>query len=175
MSNPLHARRERLRRLVKEAGQPRLILSEGVVGAGKTFYQEACHQGLEGMVAKRLSSLYLPGKRTDAWIKVKRRADLLCAIIGFVAAGDDDFRSLILAAEENGELRCIGKVGTGFHNAMRKRLNRLLWSRLRATPLVRCAIKGQWIEPGLYCRVSFLERTDKGELRMPVFEELREE
>lgn len=175
MPQPLHQRRERLRRLVQKSASPLLVLSEGVEGHGLAFFQEACRQGLEGMIAKRLESRYLPGKRTDAWVKVKRRADLLCAIVGFVPAGADDFRSLILAVQENGQLRCVGKVGTGFDRALRQRLNQSLWSRLRQTPLVPCSIKGKWVEPGLYCRVSFLERTPGGELRFPVFEEMMEE
>jgi bifunctional non-homologous end joining protein LigD len=175
MARPLQARRERLRELVKPYGQGRLVLSEGIVGQGKAFFQEACRQGLEGVVAKRLQSSYLPGRRTDAWIKIKRSALIDCAIIGFVPAGQDDFRSLILAAQDQGQLRCVGKVGTGFPNKLRRRLNELLWARLRPKPLVPCRIRGKWVEPGLYCRVSCMERTSSGELRAPVFEELIEE
>jgi DNA ligase D-like protein (predicted ligase) len=175
MSEPLQVRRQRLSRMVKGMGQSQFLVSEGVRGRGKTFFKAACRQGLEGMVAKRLQSRYLPGQRTDAWIKVKRRGELFCAIIGFVPSGADDLRSLILATEEKGTLRYVGKAGTGYDHALRQRLFELLSSRLRKTPLVPCPIKGKWVEPGLYCRVSYLERTEKGELRSPVFEELCEE
>lgn len=175
MDEPLTARRDKLRKVVQQAGQPLLIISEGLPAQGKAFFQEACARNLEGMVAKRLLSPYLPGRRTDAWIKVKRSSSWWCAIIGFLPSGKNDFRSLILATEEKGELRYAGKVGTGFDNPLRKRLNQLLWSRLRATPIVPCKLKGTWIEPGLYCRVSCMERTEKGEFRAPVFEELRED
>jgi len=174
MSLPLRDRRERLRRLVRAIGSPRLILSEGVTGEGVGFFREACRQGLEGVVAKRLESPYLPGKRTDAWVKIKRREALLCVVIGFLPSGRNDFRSLILACEADGRLRCVGKVGTGFDARLRARLNQLLWSRLRAQPIVPCPVKGKWVEPGIYCRVSYLERTPGGELRAPVFEGLCE-
>jgi ATP-dependent DNA ligase len=125
-------------------------------------------------MAKRLQSRYLPGKRTDAWLKVKRQMELCCLIIGFLPAGTDDFRSLILAVEEGGMLVCVGKVGTGFNAAMRKKLNRLLWERLRDKPVVANKHKGKWIEPGLYCRVVCMERTAGGELRAPAFKGLIE-
>jgi DNA ligase D-like protein (predicted ligase) len=175
MALPLTGRRQKLGRLVRQCHHPRLVLSEGVVGQGQAMFAEACRQNLEGVVGKRLSSRYLPGKRTEAWIKVKRGATALCAIIGFLPTGDRDFRSLILATDTNGELQCAGKVGTGIDSALRARLNKLLWSRLQPKPLVPCKIRGKWVAPGLYCKVSFMERTSSGEFRAPVFVELYEE
>ena len=70
--------------VVADAAQSRLVLSEGIEGDGIRYYQQACALELEGVVAKRLDSLYLPGKRTDAWMKIKRVQYLDCAILGFV-------------------------------------------------------------------------------------------
>lgn len=175
MAVPFHLRREKLRTLMRRIQSPRLLLSEAVVGDGKEFYQGVCAQGMEGVIAKRLGSSYLPGKRSDAWIKIKKGASEICAVIGFLPAGAKDFRSLILAAPFNGKLQCVGKVGTGFTDKMRAHINRLLRSKLRTTPVIPCKIRGVWVEPGLCCKVSFLERTDKGEFRAPVFQELYEE
>ncbi len=131
MEKPLNVRRERLATLVKEYNQPRLVLSEGIVGQGKAFFRAVVAQELEGLIAKRLDSRYGPGQRTDAWVKIKRGEQVLCAVIGFLPSGKDDFRSLILAADHEGSLRYVGKVGTGFDNALRKKINKLLWSRFR--------------------------------------------
>ena len=68
---PLITRRKRLEKLIQGCAHPRLVFSQGVVGPGKAFFAEICHQGLEGMMAKRLASRYRPGRRTDAWIKIK--------------------------------------------------------------------------------------------------------
>jgi DNA ligase D-like protein (predicted ligase) len=174
MELPLIERRRRLQHLISSAAMPQVILSQGVVGPGRAFFQPACSGGLEGVIAKRLQSRYMPGKRTDAWLKIKRQMELHCAIIGFLPAGTDDFRSLILATEEGGMLVCVGKVGTWFNADMRKRLNRLLWSTVRDKPLVANKHKGKWIEPGLYCRVVCMERTSGGELRAPAFKGLIE-
>jgi bifunctional non-homologous end joining protein LigD len=175
LAEPLATRRERLARLVKECSSPRLVLSEGIVGHGKAFFEEAYRQNLEGVVAKRLTSQYMPGKRTDAWVRIKRASAALCAIIGFVPSPAEDFRSLILATEVGGELHCAGKVGSGINARQRAQLNALLWSRLVDKPLVPCKIRGKWVAPGLYCKVSYLERTPSGEFRAPVFQGLCED
>ena len=66
----------------------------------------------------------------------------------------------------------MGKVGTGFDNALRKRLNDWLWSHLQIKPAIRCKHKGKWVEPQLVCRVSCMEVTKGGEMRAPSFQEL---
>ncbi|HIE70709.1 MAG TPA: hypothetical protein EYP98_11305 [Planctomycetes bacterium] len=94
----------------KDAAQPRLMASDGVVGDGLALFEAAREQGVEGIVAKRLDSPYLPGHRTDAWTKIKPVKSILCLVLGY--------------------------------------------------------------EPGIYCTVSYLERTNKGNLRAPVFKGL---
>jgi DNA ligase D-like protein (predicted ligase) len=173
MDLPLNGRRARLRRLLAKVDSPHLLLSEGWVGAGRNLFVKATAEDLEGVIAKRLSSSYQPGKRTDAWIKIKKRSELLCAIIGFLPNGPDDFRSLILAVEEVGCLRCVGKVGTGFDDRLRRRIAAMLSARLVPHTTVPNKIRSAlWVSPGLFCRVSFLERTAGGELRAPSFKEL---
>jgi len=70
---PLSMRRERLEKLVQRYPHPKLVFSQGVVGPGKAFFGEVCRLGLEGVMAKSLTSCYRPGRRTDAWIKIKPR------------------------------------------------------------------------------------------------------
>jgi len=71
MDQPLLKRRARLRTLLKNQRTGRIALSEGIVGQGRAFFEQVCQEGLEGVVAKRLDSLYLPGKRAGNWIKIK--------------------------------------------------------------------------------------------------------
>jgi DNA ligase-1 len=52
---------------------PALEFSPAVLGAGTALYQAALEAGHEGIVAKRLTSVYLPGKRSAAWRKIKPR------------------------------------------------------------------------------------------------------
>jgi len=172
---PLSTRRAALAELVGAAAEEKVVLSEGVVGAGLRFFEEIERLELEGMVAKRLASRYLPGQRTDAWTKVKQARRLLCAIVGYLLDDDGGLKSLIVAAEDGGELRCVGRVGSGLGEALRTRLLALCRARPRAAPIVDCGMPGEWVEPGLFCAVSYLERTPTGFLRAPVFLELLDE
>jgi ATP-dependent DNA ligase len=65
-----------------------------------------------------------------------------------------------------------GQVGTGFNNAMRKRLNDWLWSHLQPRPVIACKHRGHWVEAELMCRVICMELTPNGEMRAPAFQEL---
>ncbi len=180
MRLPLSERRPILEEIVARQPCPELMLSEGVSANGKALYQKACEQGLEGVMAKRLSSAYAAGKRNGAWVKVKRRLHIQVAVIGFIEKASNDFQSLLVAGsalpgEEPGPLRYLGRVGGGFTESQHAHMNDLLRRRPRAAPLVSCPEKGRWVEPGLYCEVSYAELTEAGLLRAPVFEGLIEE
>ncbi len=71
IDEPLSARREVMLKTIDRAGHQQLIASDGVVGPGTSFYDHVVGEQLEGVVAKRLTSRYLPGRRTGAWIKIK--------------------------------------------------------------------------------------------------------
>lgn len=171
MEHPLTERREILAEVLDGQDDPRLIFSQGVVGDGLAFFEEACARELEGVVAKRLGGRYLPGKRTDSWLKIKRRQRLYCAVLGFQETGAD-LKSLLVAVDDEGTLRYAGKVGSGWTAETRSRVHAALRERVRPTPIIPCPIDGTWVEPGVYCTVDFLEWTDGGELRAPVFVEL---
>lgn len=166
---PLSSRRQRLEALVAAAQIPRLVMSEAVVGNGRDLFVAACERGLEGIVAKRIDSRYRPGERTAAWQKIKPVQAINCLILGFEPDGARDFKSLIIATDFDGRLQCVGKVGSGLDRAAKTALLPQLQARRAKAPLVDTDLEGAWVEPGLFCRVSFLERTEAGSLRAPVF------
>ncbi len=179
LSLPFTERRELLEKALKSSPCPELMLSEGIPTNGKALYQEACAQGLEGVMAKRLSSVYAAGKRNGSWVKIKRRLRIQAVVIGFIPKPRNDFQSLLVAGsgllgEKPGPLRYLGRVGGGFTQAARDQMNDLLRGHSRAAPLVPCAERAQWVEPGLFCEVSYAELTEAGLLRAPVFEGLIE-
>ena len=142
----------------------------GVVGHGRIdYFAELERLGVEGMVAKRLDSRYLPGQRTDDWTKVKVRRHVHCLVLGY-QADSDGLKSLVVATEDDGELRCVGKVGSGLDEVLRAELLAWFEGRHADVPLVDPGdIDAQWLEPGLYCVVAYSERTRSGHLRAPVF------
>ncbi len=169
----LEERRRRLEETVAALSKASLMLSEGVVGGGVRLFEEVSLKELEGVMAKRLGSRYHPGKRHRAWLKIKPKRLIVCSIVGFVPAADGGFKSLLLAAEEEGELRSVGRVGRGFTAPVRRQLSHLLSRRRRPSPLVSSGSSAaRWVEPGLYCTVSYLGRTRRGSLRGAVFERL---
>ena len=177
MDAPFSERRATLEEIVRDCQCPGLMLSEGIPAKGKMLYQTACQQGLEGVVAKKMSSTYAAGKRNGAWVKIKRRLRVQTVIIGYIEKERNDFQCLLVASnglpgEPEGALRFIGRVGGGFTDEMRGRINTLLREHPRDTPLVSCPERARWVEPGLYCAVSFAELTTAGLLRAPVFEGL---
>src|SRR5205823_4405996 len=80
LGQPLPARRQVARDLVRKLQDPRVAFSEGLVGSGRAFFDEAVRLGQEGVMAKHLSSRYLPGRRSSAWKKIKPVRALPCAI-----------------------------------------------------------------------------------------------
>jgi ATP-dependent DNA ligase len=71
LAEPLHIRRTALQELLADLGEPGLVFSPGVAGAGRAFFALVVAQGHEGMMAKHRASRYRPGRRSAAWIKVK--------------------------------------------------------------------------------------------------------
>lgn len=172
MDEPLAERRKFLTEIVSACSDPRLVLSDGLVGDGKAFFATTGQMQLEGMVAKRLDSRYEPGERTGAWQKIKHMQDVLCAILGYVVDDEGDLRSLIIATNEEDGLRYVGKVGSGLTQETRAKVRRLMDENRVDEPLVPCDLEGRWVAPGLYCKVRYVDRTSTGMLRAPVFREL---
>ena len=174
LEQPLDERRRRLERLVEAASAPRVMLSESVVGDGLALFEAASERELEGVVAKRRDSRYLPGERTDAWQKVKPVKSIHCLVLGYEPdpVRDGEFKSLIVATDLDGELRCVGKVGSGIGESQRTQLRELLRLHAAEQPLIDVDVDGCWLRPGIYCMVSYLERTASGNLRAPVFKGL---
>jgi bifunctional non-homologous end joining protein LigD len=152
-------------------------------GDGESLLKLTKERGLEGLVAKRLDSRYLPGKRTRAWLKVKNLMGQELVIAGWLP-GKGRRASTIGALlvgyyeEENGEqrLRYAGRVGTGFTDAELDRLAGLLEPlRTRKRPFTgrQPPREAVFVEPKLVAEVAFREWTAARTLRAPVYKGIR--
>jgi bifunctional non-homologous end joining protein LigD len=174
---PLSERLERLRETL--VPNDRIRINDGVVGEGEAFFAAARDHGLEGLIAKRLTSPYRPGARTRDWLKLKVRQRAACVIGGWMpGAGGRSGRlgSLLVGCYAEGRLRYLGRVGTGFDEAELARLGVLLDERAsdrapfaEGGPLPKGA---RWVRPDLVCRVEYGEVTDGGILRAPSYKGL---
>lgn len=151
-----------------------------VVSEGMQLFEAATQLGLEGIMAKERKSAYLPGKRSEAWLKIKGRQTTECIILGYTrGTGERDlsFGALHLGCYRNGKLEYTGKVGTGFNERQLRSLKEELKLVKQEKRPVRVKppddAQTVWLEPKVVCEVRFASRTKDGNLREPVFLRLR--
>ena len=154
-----------------------IVRSDVIPGRGTALYAAAEAQGLEGVVAKRRTSRYLPGRRSPDWLKVKVRRTAEVVVAGWIpsSTGAGDLGSLVVAAHDDDGLRYLGRVGTGFDAAERARLKDLLDQRPRPdSPLADDGgdAETRWTDPIHVAEVEYGEVTGEGRLRAPSYRRL---
>jgi bifunctional non-homologous end joining protein LigD len=176
----LEERRELLSLIVEE--DHRLQLMTHVEGEGVAFTEAAKTLGLEGVVAKRKGSKYLPGRRSDTWRKIKLTNSQDCVILGWTpgqGGRSKSFGALLVGALDDGRWKWIGQVGTGFTDRMLEIVQAKLDPLIRETPPIEdpdlAAVKGAtFVEPEVVCEVEYLEITKSTKkMRAPSFKGLR--
>jgi bifunctional non-homologous end joining protein LigD len=180
----LTERRERLEELVDTRGG--VVRLSDAFQDGEALFEAAEAQGLEGIIAKKRSSRYQPGKRTREWVKIKTHSEQEFVVAGYTKGKGrraGRLGSLILAVRRGGELVYVGNVGTGFTEAEIEKLVGLLRPLERRTSPFRDLPKMPkvrrddvvWVEPELVAEVEFAQWTHDGHLRAPVYKGLRED
>jgi bifunctional non-homologous end joining protein LigD len=159
-----------------------LRYSDHQIGRGPAFLSQACNFSLEGIVSKRRTEAYRPG-RSRSWLKSKCRNREEFVIIGYTdPEGSREGFGALLAGyyDPQGNLRYAGRVGTGFNTGQLIQLHRRLEPLVRPDPTVALpkgvARKGiHWIEPRLVAEVEFATRTADAIVRQASFQGLRED
>jgi bifunctional non-homologous end joining protein LigD len=140
--------------------------------------------GMEGVVAKRLDSRYLPGTRTDQWRKVKNHLRQEAVVAGYKPGKGNrtgQVGSLLIGVHDASGLIYAGHVGTGFSDQTLRMLgDRLEPLRRPDSPFdgpvppehARTAV---WVEPRLVIEVAFDRWTRAGRMRAPVYKGLRDD
>jgi len=151
-------------------------------GPGADVLAASRENGLEGVVAKRLASVYVPGRRSPDWRKVKHLRMQEVVVAGWrpgKGRRHGGLGSLILGVQGAAGLEFAGGVGTGFTERMLADLAARLRPLARATPpfareLPRSETRdAHWVEPRLVGEVVFTEWTPDGRLRHPSWRGLR--
>jgi bifunctional non-homologous end joining protein LigD len=182
MHTPLDERRAALHDVASGTG---VLVSEPLPGTPKQIERAVRRLGLEGVVAKRRGSRYEPGKRSDAWVKVKfsRRQEF---VVGGYKPAASSFDSLLVGYYERRQLMFAGKVRAGFtpHSraAVFETIAPLTVRRcpFRNLPSSRTSHWGEgitveemetlhWVEPALVVEVAFTEWTRDRNLRHAAF------
>ncbi len=173
MGYPLYRRQELLSETLSEGDH--LVLSRPVRESGTAYAQAVFARGLEGVMAKRVESPYLPGKRSRDWLKLKRPRGLSGAIVGYTERADGGVGSVVVGLyDPEGRLHLAGRAGVSLPQAEANDLLEQLTSLPQAAPPpgslpAGLARKIHWVEPRLVCRLEYLELTSAGHLRHAVF------
>ena len=190
-ARPLVERRKLLAKLLKKAPD-NIRFSEELHGSREELLQVARQFQLEGLIAKRPDSVYEPGRRSGAWVKVKLTLQQEFVIGGYTPPEGSRkyFGALLVGYYSPAGLLFAGRVGTGFSekalatlydgmqkikrascpfvNLPEKRPGR--WGlRITLAVVKRC----HWVEPVLVAQIKFTEWTSDDQLRQPVFLGLR--
>ncbi len=177
---------EERRRLLADLVEPgdNWAIPPNRIGDGAALLAATADIGLEGVIAKRLGSLYRPGTRSKDWRKVKNRRPVEVVIGGYTTGSGSratTFGSLLVGRRDGGRLVFAGGVGTGFDHATLDALA----ARLRDMTAADCPFDpppasaygrhATWVEPVLRARIEIAEFTNEGLVRHASFVELVDE
>lgn len=176
-------RKDLLRRLLARVGQGgRIRYTDHIEGSGAEVLDQACRMELEGIVSKRASSPYRPGLRGGEWVKTKCKNRQEFVVGGYTdpAGARTGFGALLVGVREDGGLRYVGKVGTGFDDRSLTALATRLHAMAAAEPAFTAGLEkvqkgAHWVRPELVAEVEFTEWTRDGGFRHPSFKGLRED
>jgi bifunctional non-homologous end joining protein LigD len=191
MREPLEVRRELLEnKILPKLSEP-IRYASPLDADLPVLIQSVKDQGFEGLVAKRRTSLYEPGLRSGAWMKmrVNRGQEF---VIGGYTRGTNTFDALIFGYYEGTELIYVARTRSGFTPATRAQLFRKFkgletnecpfvnlpeeksgrWGQgLTKAKMAQC----QWLKPVLVGQFEFLEWTSDDHLRHSKFVGLRDD
>lgn len=171
----LRKRIEFLERVLSGKLSHRLMLSPAIEGDPASILRTARDIGLEGIVAKKLSSKY-SGRRNSDWVKAKCRHADGGLVIGYtlLTGTSNEMGALVIGERKDGKLQFMGRVGTGFSHPQRSEW----FKRLKPMEIDRAEVEGltseerrgvRWVKPEIAIEVEVSERTNKGILRQASF------
>ena len=177
-SRPLAERRAALERIGLDGSHCQV---PPTYGDGDALRSATLEHGLEGVVSKRLSSRYSPGRRSPDWLKFPHRASISVVIGGWRLETDSDLRlgALLVGRKEPSGLKYLGRVGSGLAGkAQVSVLDALRSLRIDASPFAdeipRLDAKGTvWVRPEVVVDVQALGLSAQGRLRQPAYRGLR--
>lgn len=175
---PLLDRKKLLKKLLGRK-QEVIKYSDHITEKGIDFFNVAVKHNLEGIMAKKADSLYLPGVRTSEWLKIKHHKTLDAVIAGFTqpTGSRKNFGALVLGLWDGKALKYIGHTGSGFATNDLQEMSRLLKKLIRKTSpfdeKVKTNMPVTWVKPVLVAEVKYTEWTREGALRHPIFLRLR--
>jgi bifunctional non-homologous end joining protein LigD len=190
MNTPLEERRKILKSIMPKNSL--IKMSETFDATGTEFFSLIDKMGLEGIIAKKAASKYVPGQRSKEWLKIKTEKRQEFVIGGYTLNENTSklFSALLVGVYTDGVLDFVTPVGTGFSVKTQKEL----LEKMNALKTDKCPFSAvpdynkpsrfrpnppkasvTWIKPQLIAEVSYREETKDGAIRHPSFKGLRED
>ena len=172
---PWHKRRARLLREFGKSTSAEVRITESIEGDGERMLELARKQGWEGIIAKRIDSLYEPGHRSRSWIKLKVEFRQEFVVGGYTEPRNSrqHIGALLLGYYDRGRFIYVGHTGGGFTGAglaeMYRRLAPLEQSRSPFEEIPKTNERAHWVKPVVVVEVKFSEWTSDGKLRQPIY------
>ncbi|OUM43922.1 ATP-dependent DNA ligase [Arthrobacter sedimenti] len=170
-------RRELLEKAVDEAEDGHVQVPRALDATLEEAVEASRQLGLEGIMAKRLSSDYQPGTRSASWVKIKHLHTQEVVVVGWRPGKGNraaKVGSLLVAVPDGVDLRYVGRVGSGLTERDLAEVGARLKKLARKTaPLDDVpgadASDAHWVRPALVGEVQYSEHTGSGRLRHPVW------
>jgi len=148
---------------------------------GDALHAATLEQGLEGVVSKRLSSRYSPGRRSSDWLKFPHRGSTSVVIGGWRLETDSVSRlgAVLVGRPGPNGLTYLGRVGSGLAGkAQQAVLDALVRLTIDASPFSDevprvDALGTVWVRPEMVVDVQALGLSAQGRLRQPAYRGLR--
>lgn len=135
---------------------------------GAKLYSREKARGAEGIIAKRRGSLYLPGRRTKDWLKVKIMYEEQVMIYGFTSGlgKREGFFGALLFSDAGGTP--LGNVGTGFTDKELAEMTEFLLSR--GPKLIKWGeVSTYHLDKPFPAIIKGMRKNESGAIREPVF------
>jgi bifunctional non-homologous end joining protein LigD len=181
MREPWRARREHLERVVEPGVDPRILISESSPN-GPRMIARARRRAWEGVIAKQVDAVYVPGARSTAWLKLKlqHRAEFVVGGYTEPRRSRQHIGALLLGYfDAAGHLCYVGHMGGGFNRtSLAEMLERLEPLERRTSPFFERFPTNEpshWVRPTVVVEVKFAEWTADGKLRQPIFLGVRDD
>jgi len=173
--DPWTARRKRLLKEIGKNPSQRIRVTESMEGDGEKMLAVARKQGWEGLIAKRVDSVYEPGTRSRSWVKLKIEFRQEFVVGGYTEPRNSrqHIGALLLGYYDKGRFIYVGHTGGGFSGAglaeMYRRLKPLEQEKSPFEEVPKTNERAHWVKPEVVVEVKFSEWTGDGKLRQPIY------
>lgn len=161
-----------------------LSISQFIAGKGIEMFNFAKSKNLEGVVAKKIDSKYISGKRSYDWLKIKAINEIDLEILGCKLGDNNKIKIIYLGLQSvDGKNNIICKICSGVNVEEQKIILQAFVKRYGIEMQKNLIDNSQfaniktdnilWTKtPTLKASIQYLEKTESGNLRHPVWKNL---